>query len=268
MFNYIALSRLDEARAVYNQALERKLKHPFFHRALYEIAFLQSDAPGMAQQVAGATGTPGIEDELLGLEADTAAYSGRLRNAREFSRRAMDSAERAEEKEPAVMYAALSGLREALFDNSEEAIRRATSAVGRSTDRDVECGAALTFAFAGDNSRAQALTDDLGKRLPEATIVQFNYLPTLRAKLAINRGNASEAIESLRAASPYELGNTTSSMYDWMSCTPFMCEEKPTWPRIMAAKPPPSFRKFSTIQGWWKTNSSVRWRTWNSDGPM
>jgi outer membrane PBP1 activator LpoA protein len=146
-----------------------------------------------------------------------------------------------------VMYAALSGLREALFDNSEEAIRRATSAVGRSTDRDVECGAALTFAFAGDNSRAQALTDDLGKRLPEATIVQFNYLPTLRAKLAINRGNASEAIESLRAASPYELGNTTSSMYDWMSCTPFMCEEKPTWPRIMAAKPPPSFRKFSTI---------------------
>jgi DNA-binding winged helix-turn-helix (wHTH) protein/tetratricopeptide (TPR) repeat protein len=220
MFNYIALSRLDEARAVYNQALERKLKHPFFHRALYEIAFLQSDAAGMVQQVAGSAGTPGIEDELLGLEADTAAYSGRLRNAREFSRRAMDSADLAEEEEPAAMYAALSGLREALFDNSEEAIRRATSAIGRSTDRDVQYGAALAFAFAGDNSRAQALTDDLGKRFPEATIVQFNYLPTLRAKLAINRGNASEAIESLRAAAPYELGNTTSSMYEWTALYP------------------------------------------------
>ena len=53
MFNYIALNRLDEAKATYGQALERKLNHPFFHLALYEIAFLQNDAAGMAQQVAG-----------------------------------------------------------------------------------------------------------------------------------------------------------------------------------------------------------------------
>jgi tetratricopeptide (TPR) repeat protein len=222
MFNYTALIRLDEARAAYDQALERKLKNPLFHLTLYQIAFLQNDAAGMAQEVARSAGTPGIEDELLGLEADTAAYSGRLRNAREFSRRAIDSAERAEEKEPAAMYAALSGLREALFDDSEEAIRQATSAIGHSTDRDVQYGAALAFAFAGDNSRAQALTDDLGKRFPEATIVQFNYLPTLRAKLAISRGNASEAIESLRAAAPYELGHTTSSTYGWTALYPVL----------------------------------------------
>jgi hypothetical protein len=30
----------------------------------------------MAQQVAGSAGQPGTEDELLGLEADTAAYPG------------------------------------------------------------------------------------------------------------------------------------------------------------------------------------------------
>ena len=35
------------------------------------------------------------------------------------------------------------------------------------------------------------LTDDLGKRFPEDTIVQFNYLPTFSAKLAISRGNTS-----------------------------------------------------------------------------
>jgi DNA-binding winged helix-turn-helix (wHTH) protein/tetratricopeptide (TPR) repeat protein len=222
MSNYTALSRLDEARAAYDQALERKLKNSLFHRALYQIAFLQNDAAGMAQQVARSAGTPGVEDKLLGLEADTAAYSGRLRNAREFSRRAMDSAERAEENEPAAMYAALSGLREALFGNAEEARWRATSAIRRSTDRDVQYGAALAFAFAGDNSRAQALTDDLGKRFPEATIVQFNYLPTLRAKLAISRGNASEAIESLGAAAQYELGHTTSSTYGWTALYPVL----------------------------------------------
>src|SRR5271169_1305528 len=40
----------------------------------------------------------------------TAAYSGRLMKARDFSRRAMESAERAEEKETAATYSALSGL--------------------------------------------------------------------------------------------------------------------------------------------------------------
>jgi eukaryotic-like serine/threonine-protein kinase len=145
----------------------------------------------MAQQLASSVGHPGIEDKLLGLEADTAAYSGRMSNAREFSRRATDSAERAQEKEAAATHFALSGLREALFGNFAEARRRATLAIERSTGRDAQYGAALALAYTGDDKRAQELTDDLGKRFPEDTIVQFNYLPTLRAKLAVNRGNVS-----------------------------------------------------------------------------
>ncbi|MFZ0645769.1 MAG: tetratricopeptide repeat protein, partial [Candidatus Acidiferrales bacterium] len=220
MFSYTPLNRLDEAKATYEQALERKLDHPFIHLALYPIAFLQNDAAGMAQQVAWSAGKPGAEDQLVSLEADTAAYSGRLRNAREFSRRAMDSAERTQEKEPAATYSALSGVREALFGNAEEARRRAALAMGLSAGRDVQYGAALAFVYAGDDARAQALADDLGKRFPEDTIVQFNFLPTLRAKLAVSKGNASEAIESLRTAAPYELGQTTSSTYGWTALYP------------------------------------------------
>ena len=220
MYNDAPLNRLDEAKATYEQTLERKLDHPFIHLALYPIAFLQNDAAGMVQQVAWSAGKPGAEDQLVSLEADTAAYSGRLRNAREFSRRAMDSAERTQEKEAAATYSALSGLREALFGNAEEARRRATLAMGLSAGRDVQYGAALAFVYAGDDARAQALADDLGKRFPEDTIVQFNFLPTLRAKLAVSKGNASEAIESLRTAKPYELGQTTSSAYGWTALYP------------------------------------------------
>jgi len=174
----------------------------------------------MAQQVAWSAGKPGIEDELLGLEADTAAYSGRLRDAREFSRRAVDSAERAEEKEAAPTYYAISSLREVLFGNGEEARRRATSAIERSTGRDVQNGVALALAYAGDDTRAKSLAEDLGRGFPEDPIVQFNYLPTLRAKLAVNKGNPSEAIESLRAAASYELDLTTSSTYGWTALCP------------------------------------------------
>jgi predicted Zn-dependent protease len=174
----------------------------------------------MAQEVTNSQGIPGVEDELLGLQADTAAYSGRLRDARELSRRAMDSAEQAGEKEAAATYLVRSTVRDALMGNMAEAQRGAALALDRSTGRDVEYGAALTFAYAGGSGRAQELTDDLDKRHPEDTLVQFNYLPTLRAKLALNRGNASEAIESLQAATPYELGQTTFSVDGWTALYP------------------------------------------------
>jgi tetratricopeptide (TPR) repeat protein len=218
--NYLALNRVDEAKAVYEQARERKLINPFFYLALFDIAFLQNDAAGMAQEVAASAGKPGLEATLLANEADTAAYSGRLRRARELSLRAVVSAERSQEKEAAAMYTALSGLREALFGNADEARRHAISAMIHPGGRDLQYGSALALAYARDDGGAQGLTADLGKSFPEATIVQFNYLPTLRAKLAVSRGNASEALDSLRVASPYELGQTTSSTYSWNALYP------------------------------------------------
>jgi tetratricopeptide (TPR) repeat protein len=217
---YIALNRLDEAKATYAQARERKQDVPTFYIGLYQIAFLQNDAAGMARQMAKVTGLPGWEDQMLALDGDTVAYSGRLKDARELSRRAMDTAERAGEKDPPAMYLATSGLREAWFGNAEEAQRRVALALKRSASRDVLYFAALAFAYSREDARARALADDLGKRFPEDTIVQFNYLPTLRARLALNKRDASEAIESLRTAAPYELGVSTSCPFTWTPMYP------------------------------------------------
>ncbi|MGB7681073.1 MAG: hypothetical protein WBL70_05375, partial [Candidatus Acidiferrales bacterium] len=220
MEGYIELNRFDEAKATYRQALERKLYFPYYPEDLYTIAFLQNDTAGMKQQVMQSAGQAGIEDTLLANEADTAAYFGRLREAEELTKRAMESAARAEKKEKAATFSATSGLREALFGNAEEARRHATLAMEQSDGVDVQYGSALALAYAADTERAQDLMEGLDKRFPEATIVQFNYLPSLRAKLAINRGNASEALETLRAAVPYELGRTTFSDYSWNGLYP------------------------------------------------
>lgn len=219
-YDYIALNRLDQATRLFQQALRRKLNHPYFLEGRYQIAFLRNDAAGMAQQVAQSAGIPGIEDQLLNFEAETAAYSGRLSAARALSRRAMDSAERAGEKQAPATYLALSGLREALFGNPDEAQRRIARAAGSSTVRDLLYATALTYAFAGNANRAQALAADLSKRLPEDTVVQYNYLPTLRALFALSRRNPGDAIDALRAASPYELGQTTESVYGWTAMYP------------------------------------------------
>ena len=74
--------------------------------------------------------------------------------------------------------------------------------------------AALVLALAGDAARSQVLADDLRKRFPEDTLVQFNYLPTLQAQLALNRNNVTKAVESVRSAAPYELGDVgTTTLY-------------------------------------------------------
>jgi tetratricopeptide (TPR) repeat protein len=210
VYPYLNLNRLDEARAIAEEAQAKKLDSPLLRGALYLLAFLQNDAAGMAQQLAWSAGKPGIEEVLLSYEADTVAYSGRLGKAREFSRRAVASAERAEEKETAAGYEAEAALREALFGNATEARQRAASALALSAGRDVQYGAALALALAGDASRAQALADDLGKHFPEDTVVQFNYLPTLHAQLALRRNDSSKAITDLQSASPYELGSPIS----------------------------------------------------------
>src|SRR5215469_5269695 len=91
------------------------------------------------------------------------SYFGRLTSAREFSRRAMDSAERAGEKGTVAAYSAVSALREALYGNADEARRCATFAIERSAGRDVQYGVALARAYAGDDLRARAMMNDLGK---------------------------------------------------------------------------------------------------------
>jgi tetratricopeptide (TPR) repeat protein len=154
------------------------------------------------------------------MEGDTAAYSGHLKDARELSRRAMDNAQRAGEKDAPALYSGTSGLREAWFGNTDEARRRATLALKLSSGRDLQYFAALAFAYASDDARAKALADDLDKRFPEDTIVRFNYLPSVRGKLALNKGDASGAIESLGAAAPYELGATRAIDLDWTAMFP------------------------------------------------
>jgi eukaryotic-like serine/threonine-protein kinase len=210
--SFISLNRFEEARAMAEEAQAKKLDSGNLHSALYTLAFLRSDRAGMTQQATWAAGKPGVEDLALGAEADTAAYGGELRKAREFSRQAAASAEHTEEKETAAAYEAQAGLREALFGNSAAAQERASAALRLSNGRDVQFLAALALAVAGEATRAQALANDFSKRFPQDTIVQVLYLPSIRAQLALISRDGSRAVEFLQAASHHELGAQGSSV--------------------------------------------------------
>jgi len=62
------------------------------------------------------------------------------------------------------------------------------------------------LAISGDVSRAERAADDLEKRFPEQTVIVRNYIPIIRAQIALSRNEPAEAIDLLQATPPYALG--------------------------------------------------------------
>jgi DNA-binding winged helix-turn-helix (wHTH) protein/tetratricopeptide (TPR) repeat protein len=205
----IQLDQLQEAASTAQHAVADGFDSPMLRAQMYKLAFLESDASEMARQAESVTGKPGGEGQMLELEAETAAYSGHLRESRVLSRRAVESAMRAGESEVATSFEANAAFREALIGGRTE-VRAppAEPARGVATGRKLQYATALSLALAGNPTRAQVLADGLAKRYPDDTLVQFNYLPAVRAQIALNHGDSSKAVELLLSARPYELSGT------------------------------------------------------------
>jgi tetratricopeptide (TPR) repeat protein len=202
--DYFYLDRLDQAQNTIHRASERKLEIPELLLLRYYIAFLNGDRAGMDWEVARARSEPGAEDWISHAQALVLARSGQLQLARGVSRRAVDLARQAGQRERAAVYETAAAVSEALVGNALAAKRGAMAALDLSRGRDVEYGAAFALALAGDSSGSEALAYDMEKRFPEDTSAQFNYLPTLRALFALNQGEPTKAIELLQVAVPHE----------------------------------------------------------------
>ncbi len=97
-------------------------------------------------QLSWGAGKPGAEDPLLSAQSDTDAYYGSLTKARDFSRRAVDSAIRADSNETAALWQVNAALREAEFGNAAAAKQGVTVALALAPGRDVKVRAALALA--------------------------------------------------------------------------------------------------------------------------
>jgi serine/threonine protein kinase/tetratricopeptide (TPR) repeat protein len=218
MSGAVALDRTAEGEAAYKESVKRKLFNPFILQAKYYLAFLENDPSTMAEMVEASKAIRDTRTTMIGIEADTAAYSGHLRKARELSRQATESEGRA--NEITATLANIAALREAVLGNPAGARKLVVKSIENSTARDVRASAAFALAFAGDSAEAATVINDLGKDFPDALIIQRNYLPTVRAKVALNKGDANGAIEILEQTKQYELGQTTYSRFSWNAMYP------------------------------------------------
>jgi eukaryotic-like serine/threonine-protein kinase len=206
-----ALGRYDEARATFVNARARKLDYVMMHDNLYLIAFAQGDRAGMEREIQSAAGTPS-EAFLLAQQADAEAYCGRFRQVDETVRRAVESARRNERDEQAAAILGSAASEHALAGDCEPAERDAAAALpnlrGAHRFREVDSvgEAAIAFSLCRDSARAESIVAELARRQPDNTAVNACIVPVVRAVIENGRGDTAGAVEALRKAKRYELG--------------------------------------------------------------
>jgi len=206
-FTYLLLSRLDEAKATLDDALAHGLDGRELRWDIYQVAFLRGDSTQMEQELAWATGKPGVEDTFLFAQSNSEVYYGHAKKAREFSQRAVDSSLRADSKERAALWRANAALWEAELGNSTFARRDVIAAMALSSGRNAKMFAALALARTGDVSQARALAAGLQRDNPTYTMLNVLWLPTIKAANALAQRNSDQVLVHLETAAPYELSN-------------------------------------------------------------
>jgi eukaryotic-like serine/threonine-protein kinase len=206
-YYFLAVQHFDQARQIIHEAQARKMDDVIFHSAFYTMAFVDAQSAGMAEQEKWFAGQPEYANVGLALASDIESYDGHLGKARELTKRAVDSAARADNKETAAIYLAIAAVREAAYGNTAEAQRTAAEALKLApASQGGEAESALAFAMAGDAARAESLARDLGKRFPLDTHMQSLWLPAIQARVALDRKKLASALNLPRAASPLEYG--------------------------------------------------------------
>jgi len=213
IWGHICLGRLSDAEKILPQLTARAADRPETLLLPFHIAFLKSDGAEMERLAAQARGKPGAEDSITHLQALVLARAGRVDAARESARHAIELASATGQRERAAVRETAVAVWEALYGNTAAAKRNAMHVLEVANGRHVTFAAALALAIAGDRSRAQALADELDGGFPEDTSVRFNYVPTLRALLALSANDPSRAIELLKPAATYEFAQPGISFF-------------------------------------------------------
>jgi len=216
----LALQRFEDAQRLIREMQPRKPDNYIFPAALYALAFFASDPAARAEQEQWFSRKPEYENFGLALKSDSEAYAGHLGNARELTKRAVESAIRADSKEAGAIWQAIAAQREAAFGISTEARKRANEALKLApASQGAQAEASFAFALAGDQTQAEILASDLAKRFPLDTQIQSLWLPAIQAQLALNHNDSTSALKALQAtAPPLEFGLVAFSANASGSC--------------------------------------------------
>jgi len=203
MSDLMALNRFADARAVYRDAQAHKVDAGEVERLRYELAFVEGDSLMMEKLAASLSREPGYEGRILFEESNTAAYFGRLKAARELSKRSEEKALSEKDTGTAAFIESDMSVREALFGNTGPALRHAAAAVKLGGDPGFYV---MALALAGDTAQATRVVEHIESQTPPGAFMDKVTHAEFRGAIELTRGHAMQALEYLGPAASYEAG--------------------------------------------------------------
>ncbi len=203
---HLNLGRIEEARAVFEQAIEDGFTSGGLFVGLAALAALEDDEEGIEEALASLVGTP-AEPFTLFLRANWLASRGRLEEARALSRRQVELGRDFTGDQGAALAKIGRAGRILDFGFEDEAVELAREALALERDPNILAGAAVAAAVAGEPAEAERLIEEMDAEWPRDTVMQSSTIPTLEAILALRAGDPEQALHHLETARPFEKGN-------------------------------------------------------------
>jgi serine/threonine protein kinase/tetratricopeptide (TPR) repeat protein len=204
---YLAQNRFEEAKAIAEEAVTKKLDSLSTREMLFQLAFLRRDETAMAREVERVKGT-GEEPFLLAMRTNADAALGKRKLGSASLRELQASAKRFQMKGFAAAVTAGWGIREASYGNcanARDAVRESLRQLPNGQNR---LFGAYALALCGDDAEAQKLAEAAAKDQPADSLIRDEDLPVVQGLNRIHRGNPAAAVAGLEVSRRYESGIT------------------------------------------------------------
>jgi eukaryotic-like serine/threonine-protein kinase len=205
VYAYINQNRLDEAKALSEQAIDKKLDSTGVHRGLFLIAFARRDFQEMDRQVAWSRGKPN-EPFVLFPKVNAESSLGKNKQAQQTLLEAKAVAEKTGMREFSAFMDATQGLSFGIAGDCASGRAAANASLQRFPDGFNREVAFIALALCGDAAKAKQGFEAFEKQYPDDTLLQLQYKPVLLAILSTQQGKLDEAISVLDPARRAEMG--------------------------------------------------------------
>jgi eukaryotic-like serine/threonine-protein kinase len=203
-YAYLGSNRPDEAWQTMQQALVKFPESDGSHFFTYFVALTLGKQADAERELAWSKGKQ-FEYRFLGTQNRWLWEQGKLRVSEDNMRRMLDMENNVGLKETAEGDLGFLASVQADFGVCDRALKNA-GILDASPGRSAKTFAGYVFATCGQGQKAESNAAKLNKEYPLDSFLQKSELPQMRARLALQRGNAGKAIKELRPAEWSQLG--------------------------------------------------------------
>jgi eukaryotic-like serine/threonine-protein kinase len=254
-FAYRGLGRYDDARETAERAVALHVETLPTRRLLYQLAMIAGHRDEAQKQIEWARAKT-REFDMVGAQAQVAAYEGKVRQARRLYEKTIEMTEEANLADVGTGHLALASLMELVYGNEKRAVEGARRVLSRPPSYDPRLRAALILAITGSGREAEAIAVELVQSNPEHTFINSVLVPVVRAGAELGRNRPREAIEHLRVVAPYETGLFAALTPIWLRGRAYMMlgsglEAAAEFQRILDHRGTDPFSPFCAVAPLW-----------------